>query len=35
MILPTASSGIVTVVILGIGRAIGETMTVLMGGSYF
>lgn len=29
-ILPTASSGIVTAVILGIGRAIGETMTVLM-----
>ena len=29
-ILPTATSGIVTAVILGIGRAIGETMTVLM-----
>lgn len=35
VILPTASSGIVTAVILGMGRAIGETMTVLMvaGGS--
>lgn len=30
IILPTASSGIVTAVILGLGRAIGETMTVLM-----
>ncbi len=30
VILPTASSGIVTAVILGMGRAIGETMTVLM-----
>ncbi len=30
VILPTASSGIATAVILGIGRAIGETMTVLM-----
>lgn len=30
VILPTASSGIVTAIILGIGRAIGETMTVLM-----
>ena len=29
-IVPTASSGIVTAVILGIGRSIGETMTVLM-----
>ncbi|MEJ6950652.1 phosphate ABC transporter permease subunit PstC [Natronospora cellulosivora (SeqCode)] len=29
-ILPTASSGIFTAVILGISRAIGETMTVLM-----
>ena len=35
VILPTASSGIVTGIILGMGRAIGETMTVLMvaGGS--
>jgi len=30
VILPTASSGIVTAIILGMGRAIGETMTVLM-----
>jgi phosphate transport system permease protein len=30
VILPTATSGIVTAVILGMGRAIGETMTVLM-----
>lgn len=30
VIVPTASSGIVTAVILGMGRAIGETMTVLM-----
>lgn len=30
VILPTSSSGIVTAVILGMGRAIGETMTVLM-----
>lgn len=30
VILPTGISGIVTAVILGIGRAIGETMTVLM-----
>ncbi|AZO93221.1 phosphate ABC transporter permease subunit PstC [Halocella sp. SP3-1] len=30
IIMPTASSGIVTATILGIGRAIGETMTVLM-----
>ena len=30
VILPTASSGVVTAVILGMGRAIGETMTVLM-----
>ncbi len=30
VVLPTASSGIVTAVILGMGRAIGETMTVLM-----
>jgi phosphate transport system permease protein len=30
VILPTASSGIFTGVILGMGRAIGETMTVLM-----
>lgn len=30
IIVPTASSGIVTAIILGIGRAIGETMTVLM-----
>lgn len=30
VIIPTASSGIVTAVILGMGRAIGETMTVLM-----
>lgn len=30
VILPTASSGIVTAVVLGMGRAIGETMTVLM-----
>ena len=30
IIMPTASSGIVTAVILGMGRAIGETMTVLM-----
>ena len=29
-ILPAASSGIITSVILGLGRAIGETMTVLM-----
>lgn len=29
-ILPTATSGIVTAIILGMGRAIGETMTVLM-----
>lgn len=30
VILPTATSGMVTAIILGIGRAIGETMTVLM-----
>jgi len=30
VILPTSTSGIVTAVILGMGRAIGETMTVLM-----
>jgi phosphate transport system permease protein len=30
VIIPTASSGIVTAIILGMGRAIGETMTVLM-----
>ena len=30
VIVPTASSGIVTAIILGMGRAIGETMTVLM-----
>lgn len=30
IILPTASSGIITAIILGLGRAIGETMTVLM-----
>lgn len=30
VILPTATSGVVTAVILGMGRAIGETMTVLM-----
>ncbi|MDI3547857.1 MAG: phosphate transport system permease protein [Halanaerobiales bacterium] len=30
IIVPTATSGIVTAIILGIGRAIGETMTVLM-----
>ena len=30
VILPTASSGILTAIILGMGRAIGETMTVLM-----
>jgi len=30
VIVPSASSGIVTAIILGIGRAIGETMTVLM-----
>ncbi len=30
VILPTASSGIITAIILGVGRAIGETMTVLM-----
>lgn len=30
VIVPTASSGIVTGIILGMGRAIGETMTVLM-----
>lgn len=30
VIVPTASSGIVTAIILGVGRAIGETMTVLM-----
>jgi phosphate transport system permease protein len=30
VILPTATSGIVTAIILGMGRAIGETMTVLM-----
>lgn len=30
VILPTASSGVTTAVILGMGRAIGETMTVMM-----
>ena len=30
VIVPTASSGIVTAIVLGMGRAIGETMTVLM-----
>lgn len=30
VVVPTATSGIVTAIILGIGRAIGETMTVLM-----
>lgn len=30
IILPTASSGVITAIILGMGRAIGETMTVLM-----
>jgi len=30
VILPTASSGIVTSIMLGMGRAMGETMTVLM-----
>jgi len=30
VIVPTASSGIVTAILLGMGRAIGETMTVLM-----
>lgn len=30
VVVPAASSGIVTAVLLGIGRAIGETMTVLM-----
>jgi phosphate transport system permease protein len=30
VILPTAYSGIITAIMLGIGRAIGETMTVLM-----
>ncbi len=30
VIIPSATSGIVTAIILGIGRAIGETMTVLM-----
>lgn len=29
-VIPTASSGIITSIILGLGRAIGETMTVLM-----
>ena len=35
VVLPAASSGIVTAIILGIGRAIGETMVVMMvaGGS--
>lgn len=30
IILPAASSGVITAIILGMGRAIGETMTVLM-----
>ena len=30
MTLPAASSGVLTAVMLGIGRAIGETMTVMM-----
>ena len=30
MILPSARSGIIAAVILGIGRAIGETMAVIM-----
>lgn len=30
VILPTATSGIITAIILGIGRVIGDTMTVLM-----
>ncbi len=35
IVMPTASSGIITSVLLGLGRAVGETMTVLMvaGGS--
>jgi len=30
IVVPGASSGVITAVILGMGRAIGETMTVLM-----